>query len=307
MNYNDNYINKLIDLEINFSNKLALKYHYPDNITHLLYIIIPAFIIKYGYEHKNLVETVFNDIPIKIYDTQDKIYQAYYYSKPIKNGDDIVTEKGIVLNNYKDISLMQLIDNLVHEFNHAINSIQNEILISSYIKIRTGLVYNYFDINNLTFMKQDSTVIIEEVINTRQTEMIIDIIHSFSKYNINSSIVLATLYAINYSISNNYQSNSYLLESYVCKQILQNKTFISTLENLRFVGQIDDISSFFDSVTGMDNSFYKLADYLKISIELQKELTNKTWFRKRKLRKILEVNRKSLEIIDLFDKNTIYK
>lgn len=307
MNYSDNYINKLIDSEIDFSNRLALKYNYPDNITHLLYIIIPAFILKYGLNYRSFIESSFNDIPIKINDRQDKIYQAYYYSRPVKTLGGIKVERGIVLSNYKDISLMQLIDNLVHEFNHAINSMQNEIRIDSYIKIRTGIVYNYFDTINLTFLKHDPLIIMEEVINTRQTEMIIDIIYTFSKYNINSSIVLTTLYAISHSFKDNYHSNSYLLEGYICKKLLQNKTFISTFENLRFVGQIDDIITFFDSITGINNSFYKLALYLETSIRLQQELINQKWFKKNKIRKIKEINRKSLEIIELFDRNTIYK
>lgn len=307
MNYSDDYINKILDDEVVFSNEVALKYHYPDNITHLLYIIVPAFILKYGLNYRSLIHECFSSVPIKIYDRQDKIYQAYYYSRPIKSDDKIVTQKGIVLNNYKDIELMQLIDNLVHEFNHAINSMQNEIMITSDIKIRTGIVYNYFDINSLRFIKQDPEIIIEEVINTRQTEMVIDIIHSFSNYQINNSTIASTLYSINYSIGTNYESNSYLLESYVCKQLLKNKTFISTLENLRFIGQVDDIKTFFDSVTGFDNSFIELAMCLNKSIKLQNELVNRKWFRKSKIRQIQEINKRAMDIVNLFNNNTIYK
>lgn len=307
MNYSNDYINKLIDLEIDFSDKLSLKYHYPDNITHLLYIIIPAFILKYGYEHKTLIEDAFNNIPIMIHDTQNKVYQAYYYSKPIKKGSDIVTEKGIILSNYKNISLMQLLDNLIHEFNHAINSLQNEVIIDSFIKIRTGLVYNYFDINTLTFIKQSPEIVIEEVINTKQTELIIDIIYSFFDCDIKNIIVSNTIYSINRSIDINYHSNSYFLESYVCKRLLQNKTFISTLENLRFVGQVSDFSLFFDSITGKENSFLTLANCLKESLQLQNDYIKAKWFKRRILKKIKSVNKISLTIVDNFDNNTIYK
>lgn len=307
MNYSSDYINKIIDEEIIFSNNLANKYHYPDNITHLLYIIVPAFILKYGNSYRSIVEKCFATVPIIISDKQDKIYQAYYFSRPVRYNNDIIIEKGIVLKNYKDIGLMQLIDNLVHEFNHAINSMQNEMLIDSHVKLRTGLVYNYFNINDLSFIKQGPEVTIEEVINTRQTELIIDIIHSFSNYDIKNTTVLSTLYSINHSINNNYHSNSYFLESYVCQRLLNNKTFISTLENLRFVGQIDDINTFFNSITGDDNSFLMLANYLNKSLKLQKDYAKAKWFKKNILRKIKDNNQLCLKIIDKFDNNTIYK
>lgn len=307
MNYNSDYINKIIDDEVLFSNNIANKFHYPENITHLLYIIIPAFILKYGNSYRSIVEKCFATVPIIISDKQDKIYQAYYYSKPIKYNNDFIIEKGIVLKNYKDIDLMQLLDNLVHEFNHAINSIQNEMLIDSDIKIRTGLVYNYFNTSDLSFIKQGPEVIIEEVINTRQTELIIDIIHSFSNSDIKNTSVLNTLYSINHSINNNYRSNSYFLESYVCKRLLNNKTFISTLENLRFVGQVNDVSIFFDSITGDSGSFLMLANYLSQSLKLQKDYIKTKWFKKRILRKLKNNNELCLKIIDKFDNNTIYK
>ena len=67
------------------------------------------------------------EVPIRINDKQDNVYQAYYYSIPEYKDGIINTTKGIVLQNYNNISLMQLLDNLVHEYNHAVNSIQNEI------------------------------------------------------------------------------------------------------------------------------------------------------------------------------------
>lgn len=307
MNYNDEYINKIIEDEIQFSNELANKYHYPDNITHLLYVIIPAFILKYDVRYRTIIEKCFSDVPIIISDKQDKIYQAYYFSKPVKYDSGIKVEKGIVLKNYQNIDLMQLLDNLVHEFNHAVNSIQNEIQVDSYIRIRTGLVANYFDINNLTFIKQSADKIIEEVVNTKQTELIIDIIRSFINYDIKNSTVQSTLFSINHSIINTYQSNSYFLESYVCKRLLNNKTFISTVEKLRFIGQIEDIGIFFDSITGQNDSFLMLSNYLKESLQLQHDYVKTKWFKKSKIRKFKEINQQCLKIIDMFDRNTIYK
>ena len=307
MEYNNKFMNQLIEQEIKFSNTLASIYHYPDNITHLLYIIIPAFIIKYGISYRSLIEDCFSKVPIIIDDKQDQIYQAYYFSKPNYDDSKLVTIKGIVLKNYRNISLMQLLDNLVHEFNHAVNSIQNEIKVSNNILIRTGISYNYFDKSSLKFLRKSEEIILEEVINTKQTETIIDIIKNLADKKIENTVVESTLYSIYHSIDSSYRSKSYLLESVVCRKLLENKTFLSTIENLRFEGEIDDIHHFFDSIVDKDGSLLELSKLLNKSLELQKELINTKWFKNSKINKIKEVNEKALKIVDAFNNNTIYK
>lgn len=307
MNYSNEYINNLINQEIVFCDKIALEYNYPDNITHLLYIIIPAFILKYGTSCRLLIEKCFSMVPILINDRHDQIYQAYYFCVPNNSSGEITVDKGIVLNNYEGIALMQLLDNLVHEFNHAVNSINNGIKISGSIMVRTGIVYNYFDSRTLKFVKKGNENILEEVINTKQTEIIIDIIKSFANYNINNTVVENTLYAIYHSIDSNYKSNSYLLESIVCRKLLENKTFLSTLETLRFDGNVDDIHHFFDNIVGKDDSLLELSNLLNKSLELQKELIDTKWFKNIKINKIKEINKKALMIVEKFNQNTIYK
>lgn len=304
MEYNDQFINDLFEKEIIFSNRLSNKYNYPDNITHLLYLIIPAFILKYGIKYQTMIENCFSCVPIIIDDKQDKIYQAYYFSSPRKREEEIETTKGIVLKNYRNISLMQLIDNLVHEYNHAINSLNNEITVQdNEILIRTGLVYNFFNKEDLSFIKVGDELILEEVLNTRQSELIIDIIKNFSNYNLNNTTLINTLY----SIDKNYKSNSYFLESLVCNRLVQNKSFISTMENLRFNGNIYDIHYFFDGVVGKDGSLLELCKCLNKSLELQKKLATIKIFKNSTMNKIKAVNTKASFIVSKFDQNTIYK
>lgn len=307
MQYNDDLINQLIEHEIQFSDSLARLYHYPDNITHLLYVMIPAFILKYGIRYQSLLEQCFSSVPILIDDKQDQVYQAYYFSKPTLQNGKYEVIKGIVLNNYQNIGLMQLLDNLVHEFNHAVNSMQNEFLVQDEVVLRTGLVYHYFDKQNLNFIRRNEKVILEEVINTKQTEMIIDTIRDFSHYQISNSVIQNTLYSIYHAIDHNYHSNSYLLESIVCRQLLQNKTFLSTVETLRFEGQISEIDHFFDSIVDQEGALLQLSNYLSESIELQKELSQSRWFRKFKIQKIQNLTQKALAIVQKFDNHTIYK
>ena len=303
----NNYINALINSEIEFSNNLATKYNYPDNITHLLYLIIPAFIIKYGNNHKSLIEKTFSEVPIMKNEKKDEMYQAYYFSIPKYVNGEIITTKGIVLQNYDNISLIQLVDNLVHEYNHAVNSINNEIVIDDYVRIRTGVSYNLFNKSNLKYINKTDEITLEEVINTKQTESIVDIIKSFSNLDIDDTNVSNTLYSINHIVGDGYKSNSYLLESIVCKQLMENKTFISTFEKLRYDGLVDDLYNFFDNITGTNGSFHKLCSLLSESLELTKKLNDTKWFKNRIINKIREKTNDAMEIVELFNRNTIYK
>ena len=70
---------------------------------------------------------------------------------------------------------------------------------------------------------------------------------------------------------------------------------------------MDDIHQFFDSITGSDGSLLKLAKLLKKSLDIQKELTTTKFFKNHKINKIKELTSKALEIVDLFNKNTVYK
>ena len=304
---NNEFLNNLIKQEIEFSNKISEEYNYPDNITHLLYIIIPAFIIKYKTTNRFIIENCFKTVPITINDKHDQFYQAYYVSMPKYVNREIETNKKIILNNYENIPLMQLIDNLVHEYNHAVNSIQNEIKIDEYVKIRTGISNNYFNKNNLRFIRKSDEIILEEVINTRQTESIIDIIKSFSEYDISDTTVSNTLYSIYHSIDSNYKSNSYYLESMVCKTLMENRTFISTFETLRFEGQIEDLHDFFDNIVGKKGSLSELSKILNESIEIQKKLMKVKFFRKGKIEKLKVLTSRAMEIVNTFNNNTTFK
>ena len=131
---------RLVEKYIPFINDLSNKYQYNSNITHLLYLIIPAFISKYSLTKEQLILSTFQNVKIIISPEKDKNIQAYYTSIPSYQENKIVTTKYIIIKNYENISLIQLLDNLVHEFNHAINSYQQEIKIKDNILfLRTGL------------------------------------------------------------------------------------------------------------------------------------------------------------------------
>lgn len=292
--------NFIIDKEKEFIDRISDKYNYDSNIRHLLYLMIPAFIIKYGINREKLVLNVFENIRIITSNKKDERVKAYYSSRPICIDGNYKTEKTMVIINYEKISLIDLLDNLVHEFNHAINSYLNEIKVTNkYLYIRTGLTNIIYRKEDLSFIKKDNSFVLEEIINTKQTSDIINIIKNFDSSN-------NTIYAINNETDNNYNSNSYYLQSYVCKEILNNKTFISTLENLRITGEVD-IPSWFDSIVGADGSYKRFIDLLVEIYNLELEYSKRRFFKKRILNKIRDTSKNILMMVNKFNNSVNFK
>lgn len=297
---------KLIEKYIPFTKELAHKYQYNSNITHLLYLIIPAFISKYSISKEKLILKTFNETKIIISETEHKTIQAYYNSSPSYQENKIITTKFIVIQNYKNISLIQLLDNLVHEFNHAINSYNQEIKTKDNILyLRTGLTFTLYFLPSLTPLKKDSSYILEEILNTNQTEQIINIIKSY--HDITNPEIANTIYAINNETNTNYTSKSYYLENLLFKKILENKTFLSTLNNLRITGNVDDIEYWFNNITNIPNSYQLLNNYLENIMKLEKKLTTTKYFKFRIINKIKNNITNVLNIINTFNQNCNYK
>ena len=92
------------------------------------------------------------------------------------------------------------------------------------------------------------------------------------------------------------KKNDYSIE----KELLNNKTFLLTLENLRINGNIDDIEYWFDGIYG-EKGYQNLINNL---YEL-KELQNKKGFLIE--RKINKLAIKLIKISDQFNKNSNLK
>ena len=299
-NMDSNLINRYKDIVISIKNK----YNYDNNITHLLYIIIPAFIYYYKYNEKMIID-IFNNIEIITNDKELEYVKAYYSSIPKYSGNDIVTSKYIVINDYNQINLVNLFDCLVHEFNHAINSYNKEILIrNNILYLRTGITYNSYNIFDFTPLNKDKSYILEEIINTRQTETIINII---KECNIDDEFLNNIIYALNSETSINYESNAYYLENKILNKLLTNKTFISTIDNLRITGDIEDINNWFDNITGINNSYNKLIDILNDIINLELKYDKAKYFKNRILSKIKSKIKDIEYIINIFNNNCNYK
>ena len=101
--------------------------------------------------------------------------------------------------------------------------------------------------------------------------------------------------------------NSLQLQSRACKQILENRTFINTLANLRLVGEVFNITKWFDDITGQEGSYKELISLLNKIYDLEKEYIDRKLFKSLTLGKIRETSRKIMRIVETFNNNVNYR
>ena len=302
-------INSFLNKYITFVNKISDYYNYDNNIRHLLYLIVPGFVAKYGISNEKSILVCFEKVRIYISGTEDNTVTATFNRILRRNGNNYYTEKYVVLNQYKKASFTNMFDNIIHEFNHAVNSLNNEIsLDDKYIKLRTGLCYLVYDRKNMRFLYKSNESFLEEVINTEQTEEIINIINSFGNYTIENVEFNNTLHVLkNEIVGNNYISDSYAFQSLVCDILMKNKNFYTTISNLRFKGFVNDIPIMFDGIIGKNGSYQYLNVLLKKIYNLQIKYSKSLFFKKIILNKIKLKAQELLSIIKEYDNKCIYK
>ncbi len=294
----------LIEKEKQIADQISDKYHYDSNIRHFLYLIIPAFIVKYGMKREKLILKVFSNVRIVISNEKRLYEKASYYARPHRNGNRFFSSKNIFIYNYGNLQVVDLLDSLIHEYNHAVNSYINQIKTDrSYLYLRTGISHMIYDKRTLRFVEKENTYMLEEIINTKQTSDIINIIKSFD---ISDRDISNTIYAINSETGTRYDSNSYFVEGYACKTILENRTFIKTLEQLRIDGNVDDVVDWFDNIMGKSGSFRELTNLLVKVYDLEIEYSKRRIFKNMTINKIRECNRQIKHIVDEFNNNVIY-
>ncbi|MDO5569046.1 MAG: hypothetical protein Q4G04_02900 [bacterium] len=314
MELNDASINSLIQRCILLIDELDLTYHYPSNTKHLLYLIITSFILKYGLKNEKMIISALKEIQIIVNQNEIPDNLVAHFERKILFDEDgkPYTRKKIVIDNYFSVPTINLLDSVIHEFNHAINSYKKEMSFTNeQIILRCGLSTSTFDKNNLVAGGTNKkNVYLEEVINTYQTEEIINIIASLANMNIENEIINNTLYVVNSELNGQkYESEAYYLQNKICRSLIENKTFINTVSSLRLSGDIFDIEKWFNNIVYIDNAFEKLSTLLdKISQEeVNYSKIKLSLFRKRKLKTIKNMTDEVFLIINEFNNNCSYK
>lgn len=297
---------RLVNKYIPFVDRISDSYQYPANIQHLLYLVIPAFIEKYGYKNETLIQNVFQNVVIQIKEDKNSLEEAFYTSIPKLVQGKVCTYQYVILRKYSSNHFIQLLDNLVHEFNHAIHSYRKEIRIENdRLYLRTGLTEAVYTYPSLEGLSKKNTYLLEEILNTIQTEEVINIIKNHQ--DTTNEEIDTSIRAINQETSSYYRSKSYYLETVLFQHVLKNRTFTSTLNNLRLSGDIDDIESWFDHITGIPNSYANLNQYLVDIMNLELEYQKKKYFKGMVLSKIKNLLHQCFSIIDTFNDNCHFK
>ena len=255
-------INFLLSKYSDDIDRICNKYKYDVNIKHLIKLILVLFITKYGIKNEKAIISCFENTKIIVNNAKRTFEEAYFYRTLIYI-DTYEIYKYIVINEFKKETYIDLIDTIIHEFNHVANSINNEIMIDE--KYVIGKTQEF---------------VLEEIINTKQTEEIINLINNIDINNIRSIEFKNFISVIKNEIKEKtYSSKAYFLESKIMQDLLNNKTFISTLENLRFLGKINDIEDWFDSIVGKKGEYKRLNINLNEIINLEDEYLKKIFSR----------------------------
>lgn len=308
MNIDQSNINIFLNKYIGFVDEISDSFLYDNNIKHLLYLIVPAFVYKYGIQNESLVLNCFKNVRVVVLNQDNKNVFASFNRGLKKNDNGYYTNKYISIYNYKNNKLTTLIDNIVHEFNHAINSINNEIILNdSCVLVRSGISISYYD-KDMHFVKKSKDICLEEVVNTAQAEEIINIINDFGRYSIDNVEFNNTLFSLKNEISSSskYESDAYGYLKYVCKELINNRSFYSTINNFRLSGNIFEVDLFFNDVVGSNNGYKKLINLLDDLYSLIKKYDN-TIFKSLVLNKIKSKSNSIIDLIRIYDSNCNYR
>lgn len=82
MNINKTNINLILNRYISFVDKLKEKYNYTNNLSHILYIVVPAFLLKYGTNNEQKIIKLFEETEI-IIDEKENTPQIASFERTI--------------------------------------------------------------------------------------------------------------------------------------------------------------------------------------------------------------------------------
>lgn len=286
----DKILNSFIDNLALFVDELSEKYRYDNNIRHLLYLVIPSFVSYYGFGKVKIIKEIFENVPIFLFDAKDGVFAKYE-----KYINDNKISARILVSNINNNAISDTVDQLIHEYNHAINSYYNAFIDG---KMRTGISFSSNGVS-------DNRYILEETINTYQTEKIIEYIKNFDENAIKNKEVANTIYNLKHDHYGRFKSKAYHLYTELLKDFFKINSLMLTLEDNRFYGDIDSFISYFDLVL-YKGSFDILNTKLSLLDINIKEYERRKIFKKKKLFKIRTLAREIINLINDFNKNSIY-
>ena len=289
-----------------FVEELSSIYNYDSNVTHLLKILIPLFAMKYEISNEKMILDVFKKVPIVFEDSfnSDDV-NALYLSRPVRRNGEITLIQQIIINGRKDNLLyLSFLENMVHEYLHAFNSYRNSHHAdNTFLCLRTGLSNSVFDKDTLKFIKHDSSLLLEEVLNTKESEKLIQLLLEQNSTLADVSIVLSSM---KQEINGDFHALGYRLPLLLVEKLITNSSFYHQALFYRLNGEIENFGMWFDSITNVDGSYKKFNQLLTKIVDLISNLEHVSFLLRGKNNRDIKKNLVLLnDIINLYLNHSI--
>ena len=148
---------------------------------------------------------------------------------------------------------------------------------------------------------------LEEVINTIQTEEIINTILEINTEYVNNLKLKGIINGLQMELKKQkFKSKAYSLESVILDELVKNRTFINTVKELRIAGEVEQIEDWFDSITKINGSYNKLNQSLRDIIVLEERMQRSKISKIITIKKIRREASTIRKIVGEFNKNCNY-
>ena len=279
--------NKLLNDKYFLLQDIALKYNYSEELLDMITFIYISFYMDFGKRCDFPLYDLFNQVKV-IYDhgTVNDISLKNNFG-PMPNGSAAVTIFTPNLNAFKDSNLKQnpqtillgthvdeylatpalKLEMLAHEVRHALMGYYNtnRLLDQSTYFMRSGLQETYYmrkenQTEQFTVKRVGTTL--DEITNTYITELLVNRIMSFKKYDIQNNHLRSYLNSIKTSQPDGrYRAIGYNSEVRLLYPLLVNEMFIHLINQHQFDGEINIVKEFIENNTDIC-SYQDLCDLL---------------------------------------------
>lgn len=279
--------NKLLNDKYFLLQDIAQKYNYNEELLDMITFIYISFYMDFGKSCDSPLYDLFNQVKV-IYDhgTVNDISLKNNFG-PMPNGSAAVTIFTPNLNVFKDSNLKQnpqtillgthvdeylatpalKLEMLAHEVRHALMGYYNtnRLLDQNTYFMRSGLQETYYirkENQTEQFTVKRVGTILDEITNTYITELLVNRIMSFKKYDIQNNHLRSYLNSIKTSQPDGrYRAIGYNSEVRLLYPLLVNEMFIHLINQHQFDGEINIVKEFIENNTDIC-SYQDLCDLL---------------------------------------------
>ncbi len=289
----NNKFNKLLNDKYYLMQEIAKKYNYSEELLDMITCTYVSFYMDLGksvdlplydlfdkvkiiYESGNVGEIAlrngFDEIPgdsaaVTFFIPNLKVFQ----NPDLKQNPQIIL-LGTHVQDYLATPALKL-EMIIHEIRHALMGYYNTniLLDDKTYYMRSGLQETFYTRNDNSKKGFDSKRIartLDEILNTYISEILLNRVKSFSKYDIENKNIHRYVQSIKTVHKDNiYRAIGYHEDVKLLFPLLQSQMFIDLVNQRQFDGEIEVIKSFMESLTAkMDYlSFVNLLDKININ------------------------------------------